>query len=709
MAHTTDFSGYRPLIEAFGDEVVTHSHLEDVALPHGAGTLALIRLDNGEQRRPSTLGPRSLVELGETLAGQIPRAESGEIVGLAVTGTGPHLAAGADLGAVNAIEDRSLGRMMAELGHQAYALLEDFPAPTFAFINGTALGGGLEIALAAHHRTVSDGAKGLGLPEIFLGLVPGWGGMHRLPRIAGPENAATVIFTNALAENRTLRGPAAHQLGLADVLLEAADFERQSLDFAARMIAGDEELARQVDEHRAHADDSETWHQALSAARRAVAAKTGDSAPAPLRALELFEEVPRRDRDAAVEAECEALADLMVTDEFADTVYAFLELVQKRAKHPAGVPEAAPREVTSVGVVGAGLMATQLALLFAERLQVPVALTDVDDARVSRGLERIRAELDRRVERGRLESAQAEALRGLITGSTDKSVYAGCDLIIEAVFEETSVKKQVFAELEEIVPAEAVLATNTSSLSVSAMAEDLRHPERVIGFHFFNPVAKMPLIEIARTPRTADEPIATAFALAARLGKSPVLTRDTTAFVVNRVLLRLMSEVQRAVDEGTDPETADTALRPLGLPMSTFDLLAMVGLPVAQHVTESLHASFGARFHVSANLQRLIDHGVTGIWAADADGGARRIPEETAALLEQGDTPRTAEQLLRDVEDALAEEISLMLDEGVVSSPKDIDLCMILGAGWPMHRGGITPHLDHIGASERVAGRRLHR
>ncbi|OSM44857.1 3-hydroxyacyl-CoA dehydrogenase NAD-binding domain-containing protein [Nesterenkonia sp. PF2B19] len=705
-AAQTDFSGYAELAEAFADEVRTHSRVEDVTLP-GGGTLALIRLDNDDARRPTTLGPNSLIEFGEAVASQLPRAESAEIAGLALIGKPGYLVAGADLGAVNTIESTELARQMAELGHQAYNLLEDFPVPTFAFINGTALGGGLEIALAAQWRTVSTDAKALSLPEAFLGLIPGWGGVYRLPRLIGPEAAAQVIFSNALANNRTLKGAAAYELGIADALFAADAFEQASVEFAARIIARDDDTLAGVRSHRDRDTSDAAWQRGIEAARRAVAAKTGDSAPAPQKALEVFIAGKDRDRDQDRVAECDALAELMVTDEFANTVYAFLELIQKRAKRPAGVPEVPPRQIGKVGIVGAGLMASQLAMVFAQHLQVPVVMTDIDETRVAKGLDFISSQVEKLQGKGKISAEQAAGLKGLVTGSTDKSVYADADFVIEAVFEEIGVKKQVFAELEEIVPAGTILATNTSSLSVTEMAADLRHPERVIGFHFFNPVAVMPLIEIARTPETTDEPIATAFALAAALRKTPVLTSDSAAFVVNRVLLRLMAEVQKAFDEGTDAATADQALRPIGLPMTPFTLLAMVGIPVAQHVTESLHAAFGERFHVSANLQRLIEAGVTEIWSTDEDGRAF-IKEQTLALMEFGETPRSGEQLLTDVQDALAEEIGLMLSEGVVSSPKDIDLCMILGAGWPMHRGGITPYLDQVGASERVNGRTFH-
>jgi 3-hydroxyacyl-CoA dehydrogenase len=238
------------------------------------------------------------------------------------------------------------------------------------------------------------------------------------------------------------------------------------------------------------------------------------------------------------------------------------------------------------------------------------------------------------------------------------------------------------------------------------MAEDLRHPERLVGFHFFNPVAVMPLVEIVRAPKTEDAVLATAFELAKGLKKTAVLVKDAPAFVVNRILLRLMGEVIAAFDEGTPAEVADTALRPMGLPMTPFTLSAMVGLPVAQHVQESLHNAFGDRFPVSQNLQKLIDNGVKSLWVPGPDGKPV-IPAETLAIMSFGNAPSTREEVLRRTQDALAEEIGLMLEEGVVAGPEDIDLCVILGAGWPMFLGGITPYLDRVGASERVNGKRF--
>lgn len=701
------FDRFEDLAALVPNEVITHSLVEDIVLPRNAGILALITLDNGlDHSRPTTLGPGTLIEFGRTLESLRARAASGEIAAVALTGKPYFLTAGADLSTVKTLKSAEHGRLMAELGHSAYNLLGSLGVPSFAFINGVALGGGLEIALAADFRTVSTGAHGIGLPEAFIGLVPGWGGVYRLPRLTGPRAAVKIMIENPLSNNRTLDGRTAHEYGVADALFEPADFLEQSIRWAADALNDSAEI---LDRRAALSryDDGE-WQAAAQAGRAFIEAKTSNAAPAPAMVMDLFEAAEHRTQAESAAAECEALTELMRTPQFHNTVYAFLDLVQKRAKRPAGAPDRSlARPVTRIGVVGAGLMASQLALLFARQLGVPVVLTDIDQSRVDRGVSWVHAETDKLLARKKLSQDRANRVKALVSGSVSKEVFADADFVIEAVFEELEVKKAVFAELERVVSPECVLATNTSSLSVAAMAEDLEHPERVVGFHFFNPVAAMPLLEIVKAPATADEVLATAFAVGKELRKNAVLVKDAPAFVVNRILGRMFGEITAVFDEGTDAATADGALRPMGLPMTPFRLLALVGLPVGQHVQESLHAAFGDRFYVSKNQQNLIDAGKKGLWEQD-DAGNDVVPESTLALLTRGDSPSSGEEVLRRTQDALADEIGRMLAEGVVAAPEDIDLCMILGAGWPMHLGGITPYLDQVGASGRVNGRTFH-
>ncbi|WP_404285591.1 3-hydroxyacyl-CoA dehydrogenase NAD-binding domain-containing protein [Glutamicibacter arilaitensis] len=701
---TQDFSAVAELMH---DETITHSFAKDVTLPSGK-TLVLLTLDNGlDHKKPTTLGPNGLLELRAALEKQAERAKAGEIHGLAITGKPYFLIAGADLSAVTRLSAPEQATAMATLGHQAYALLADLGVPTFAFTNGLALGGGLEIALACNYRTVSTTAGALGLPEAFLGLIPGWAGVYRLPRLIGPENALKVMVENPLNSNRTLSGPAAYKLGVADALFEPADFIERSVEFADGVLNGSIEVKRANSVDPKDPEVAQRWLEAADKAEQFVDAKLSGAAPAPYKVIEVFRKGLKLSQKESAELEIQALTELMATNQFKNTVYAFLDLVQKRGKRPAGAPDAKlARPVTKIGVVGAGLMASQLALLFVRKLNVPVVITDLDQSRIDKGLAYIHGEIDKLHAKGRMSQDAVNRTKALVSGSVTKDVFADADFIIEAVFEELNVKKQVFAEVEAVVSPECILATNTSSLSVTEMGRDLKHPERLVGFHFFNPVAVMPLLEIAATQWTNESTVATAFALGKNLRKTTVRTKDATAFVVNRVLLRLMSEVQAAFDEGTDVRTADTALTPMGLPMTPFTLLAMVGLPVAQHVNESLNASFGNRFAVSENLGKLIDAKVTTLWSKD-DNGQPILNPEAEALLSFGDKPSTKAEILIRVQDALAEEIGLLLSEGVVAEAADVDLCMITGAGWPMHLGGITPYLDQVGASERVNGKKF--
>jgi 3-hydroxyacyl-CoA dehydrogenase/enoyl-CoA hydratase/carnithine racemase len=690
--------------EALPDEVVTSAHVRDVQLPNDAGTLALITLDNGfDHTKPSTFGPRGLYSLEAALSDVASRAEKGEIVAVGLTGKPFIFAVGADLGMVKASRpgDREQARFMGELGHSVFRRLGELAVPTFAYVNGAAMGGGVEIALHCTYRTLSSGVPAVALPECFLGLVPGWGGTYLLPNLIGPQKALEIIIGNPLNNNKMINGVKAFEAGIGDALFEPADFLEQSLTWTSAVLRGEIVVSRpEIDRSQ------ESWEAAVAAAKAVADGKVNGAAPAPYRALDLVSLARTASRDEAFTAETEALADLALSEELRSGLYSF-DLVTKRAKRPAGAPDKSlARPVTTVGVVGAGLMASQLALLFVRQLKVPVIITDLDQARVDKGVGYVHAELDKLHQRGRLSQDGLNRLKALVRGSTDKADFSGADVVIEAVFEEMSVKKTVFAEVEAVVSDECVLLTNTSSLSVSEMAADLKHPERVVGFHFFNPVAVLPLLEIVRGTQTDDAALATAFALAKQIKKSAVLVKDAPAFVVNRLLTRFLGEVTASLDEGTDPYVADRALAPLGLPMSPFVLLQLVGPAIALHVSETLHGHYPDRFRTSENLRRLVEAGKPGIWSWGADGKPY-LDDETKALFQVGDQPQTEEELRRRALSAIAEEIGIMLDEGVVAGPQDIDLCMIMGAGWPFHLGGVTPYLDRSGIAEATVGHRF--
>ncbi|MGX5655805.1 3-hydroxyacyl-CoA dehydrogenase NAD-binding domain-containing protein, partial [Geodermatophilus nigrescens] len=680
----------------FEDEVVTRALVRYLRVPGLAGEIALVTLDNGhDHTRPSTFGPGGLASLDAALddiAAHTPAPAA-----IAVTGKPFVFAVGADLSGVPAVTSADQAREIAETGHRVFRRLKDAAVPTFAFVNGVALGGGLELALHCRYRTIASTAV-VAFPEVFLGLVPGWGGTQLLPDLIGIDPAVTVIVENALAQNKTTPAPKAAQLGIADVVLEPADFLERSLEWAVGVLNGE------VTVDRPEVDRS-AWDSAIERARAIVAARTRDASPGALRAVELLD-LARAGVDgeaftAGTAAEDAALTDLLMTDELRASLYSF-DLVNKRAKRPAGAPDKGlARKVGKVGVVGAGLMASQLALLFVRQLKVPVVLTDVDQARVDKGVAYVHGELEKLAQRGRLSADRLNQLRGLVTGSLSKDVFADADLVIEAVFEEMSVKQQVFAEVEAVVSPECVLATNTSALSVTEMASKLEHPERVVGLHFFNPVAVLPLLEVVRAEQTDDASLATAFAVGKALKKSCVLTADAPAFVVNRLLTRFLGEVTSAVEQGTPVAVADRALDPLGLPMSPFDLLTLVGPPVALHVAERMHEAFPDRFAVGEGLRKMVELGKSSVYSEPG------VVDPELEGIDAGDSPLTEEQVRERAVEALAEEIRLMLDEGVVTAVQDIDLCMLLGAGWPFWLGGISAYLDRAGVSEKVTGQRF--
>jgi 3-hydroxyacyl-CoA dehydrogenase/enoyl-CoA hydratase/carnithine racemase len=680
----------------FENEVVTRALVRYLRVPGLSGELALITLDNGhDHTRPSTFGPAGLASLDAAL--DEIGAHSPAPAAIGVTGKPFLFAVGADLSGVPSVTDAATAREIAESGHRVFRRLKDSAIPTFAFVNGAAMGGGLELALHCHYRTIATTSV-VAFPEVFLGLVPGWGGTQLLPNLIGIDPAVTVIVENALAQNKMLAAPKAATLGIADAVFEPADFLERSLEWAAGVVDGSVSVARPE-------VDPSAWDDAIARARAIVAGRTRNASPGALRAVELLDlarsGVEGDAFSTGTAAEDDALAELLMSDELRASLYSF-DLVNKRAKRPAGAPDRKlARKITKVGVVGAGLMASQLAMLFVRQLKVPVVLTDIDQARVDKGVAYVHGELDKLAQRGRLNQDKLNQLKGLVTGSLTKDVFADADLVIEAVFEEMSVKQQVFAEVEAVVSAECVLATNTSALSVTEMASKLEHPERVVGLHFFNPVAVLPLLEVVRAEQTDDATLATAFAVGKSLRKSCVLVADAPAFVVNRLLTRFLGEVTAAVEEGTPVAVADRALDPLGLPMTPFELLTLVGPPVALHVAERMHEAFPDRFSVGEGLKKMVELGKTSVYSEPG------VVDPELEGIDAGDSPLTESQVRERAEKALAEEIGLMLADGVVQGVQDIDLCMLLGAGWPFWLGGISAYLDRAGVSEAVTGSRF--
>jgi 3-hydroxyacyl-CoA dehydrogenase/enoyl-CoA hydratase/carnithine racemase len=582
-----------------------------------AGSIALVTIDNGEDYRvPTTLGRSAFASAVEV----IDELERGDWNAAVFTGKPFVFCVGADIDEFARIDDPREG---IRAGHSLFARIRALPFPTVAAINGACLGGGLELALHCDARTIAANVRHVGFPEVALSIIPGWGGTQLLPRLVGPETAARVIVLNPLRQNRLLAAAEAVELGIADLLIEPVEFVDESLAFAASL-----EIERS-------APDWSELETVLRKTRARIDDAVHGATRAPYAALDLIAGA----RDWTVEegyaAEEQAMAELLASPQAQASAYAFT-VVERRSKRPPNLPDAKPRAVQKVGIVGAGLMATQLATLFLRRLEVPVVLRDLEQSRVDDALASIRSEVK-------------PFLGTIVNGGTGWEQFEGCDLVLEAVFEELDVKREVLGQVREIAP-DAILATNTSSLSVEAMGAD-------VGLHFFNPVAVMPLVEIASTPATTDEQLATAWDVVKKLRKRGVLVGDAPGFVVNRLLTRMTTVLMDALASGNTVEEADEAILSLGMPMAPSVLREMVGPAVAQHVLETMHTAWPDRFPLTPL---------------------------------SGGEPRTLEEIRDQALAAVADEVQHLLAEGVVGDPADVDACLILGAGWPLFLGGVV-------------------
>lgn len=661
------------------------------------GRIALLTMDNGEDHtRPTTFGASALRSLHKALD-QVEADD--QLVGLLLTGKPFIFSAGADLTAFEGITSAAEAEEAGRGGHEAFARLQGLEIPTLAAINGACLGGGLEIALHCDYRTLSTAAQVVAFPEVFLSIFPAWGGTQLAPRIVGAHNAVETIVTNALNNNRTMRPREAFERGFADRFIDSATFLDDSLALLERLIAGDETIERDI-------DPFEGLEEALDNGRNMADGKTSGATEAPYVALELIEFAARGgDLEEGRRKEQEALARLLPANQAQASVYAF-DLVQNRVRKQPWKPDAEPRKIRQAAVIGAGLMGSQLGALHLLRLEVPLVMKDVDDEVLARCREHIENELDQRVQKGRLKEGKARFLKGLVTYTTSYEDVAGSDWVIEAVLERMDLKQEIFAELEKVLHEDAVLASNTSSLSIRDMALGLQHPERVVGFHFFNPVNLLPLVEVIRPDGVAEEAMATAFDVAKKLRRSAVQCRDEPAFIVNRLLTRFNGAAIASLRDGNDFGEIDTAIRNLGLPMGPFLLFGLVGLKVALHTAETLQAAFPDRFEVDDNLAAIVETGEISIY--DWSAGGEVFPSIRDAITVDPDaTPRTEEQIQRAALEAIADEARRMIDDGVVADGRDIDTALILGAGFPFFLGGICRHLDQIGLSDELFGRPL--
>ena len=562
-----------------------------------AGRIAVMTMDNGhDYTKPNVFGEGAL----RSLASALDELESqSDVKGMLLTGKQFIFAVGADTSEFEGIEPDTV-REAIRTGHQLFDRIRNLPYPTLAAINGACMGGGLEIALHCDYRTISTGATAIAFPEVFLSILPGWGGTQLTPRLIGGPKALEVIVTNALNNNKVLKPKQAFELGFGDRYIDSAGFLDDSRAFLEAIVAGEETVERNV-------DPAEGLDEALENTRAFVDGKVHGATQSPYKAIDAIEFAARGgDLDEGRQREIDAMTELLPARQAQAAIYAF-DLTQRRVKKQPWKPDAEPRKIRKMAVVGSGLMGAQIGTLFLQRYDVPLVMKDIDEGVLGKAREHIEGELDKRVQRGRMNQGKADFLKSLVTYTTDYAPVAGADFAIEAVLEKMGLKKQIFADLEEVLEDDAVLATNTSSLSVGEMAADLAHPERVVGFHFFNPISVMQFLEIVRPDSASDEAIATAFAVAKKIRKSAVQCADTPAFILNRMLTRFNGAGIEALRHGNDFAEIDEAYKQLGLPMGPFELFGFVGIKVAFHTAETLHDAFPSRFELDENFARVAE------------------------------------------------------------------------------------------------------
>lgn len=628
---------------------------------------------------------------------------------------------GADVGMLARVETAAAGAELARTGQKVMRRLETFRVPIVAAIHGACLGGGLEIALACRGRVGSDDAKTkLGQPEVQLGLIPGAGGTQRLPRLVGLEAALDLILTGKTIPARKARSlwlldEVVPRSILVDVALERArSLAREKPAGLAARIRG---AIGEIDMEHLRAlllEDNPIGRKLLfSQARKGTLEQTHGNYPAPLRALEAIETGVARGLEKGFEAEAVAFGELLVGAESRRLVELFFAQNEVKKDRGTDDPAARARPIRKVGVLGAGLMGSGIATVTAAEAGLPVRMKDKDDPTVRAGLRSIRETLDDRVRRKRISERERDRVMALVRPTTDYSGFRRADVVIEAVFEDIEVKRRVLREVEEHAGAGVIFASNTSSLPIHRIAEGSRHPETVIGMHYFSPVQKMPLLEVIVTDRTAAAVTATCVELGKRQGKTVIVVRDGAGFYTSRILGPYGNEAAHLVTEGVPIEAIDRALVEFGFPVGPVKLLDEVGIDVASKVAHILHEAFGERMTPPPGLEKLVEDkrlgrkNGRGFYVYEAKGGAakgeRVVDESVYKLL--GVKPKTKvegkEIALRCVLQ-MVNEAARCYGEGILRSARDGDLGAVMGLGFPPFRGGPFRWADDRGAAEIV-------
>lgn len=531
----------------------------------------------------------------------------------------------------------------AKAGQEVFNKLSKLKPPAIAVLNGVALGGGLELALACRYRVAGFSEKiQLGLPEVRLGVIPGFGGTVRLPKIVGLRQALTMI-----PAGRIVSAKEALKIGLVDKLFP----DNILLEEAFKFLKNPDPRSARVPRRKKPTKGILPKWLICRIARKKTLEKTKGFYPAPLRAIEVIAK-------GSLEYEAQVFGQLVITETAKNLIHVFF--LSEKYKHiDWGVGDVKPIHISKCGVVGAGVMGGGIAHLLTSH-NIPVRMKDINLSAIGKGLETARKTYNYPLKIRKIKPHEVDLKIGLISGTTSYTGFGNTDIVIEAVVEDMKIKENVFTELSKVVSPKTILATNTSSLSVTRMAKVSTNPERVIGMHFFNPVDRMPLVEVIITKYTSKETIASVINLARQLGKTVIVVKDKAGFLVNRILLPYINEGSKLLMEGNPKEHIDNTMRKFGMPMGPLELADMIGINICYKVGKILEEAFGPRMAVTPISKEI--------------KASKKDPEEA---------------IQKRLMDRMVNEAELILKEGIVDDPDTIDIGMIFGTGFPPFRGGL--------------------
>jgi 3-hydroxyacyl-CoA dehydrogenase / enoyl-CoA hydratase / 3-hydroxybutyryl-CoA epimerase len=650
---------------------------------------------------------------------------AGEIHALVLRSGKPgNFIAGADIDLIQAAKTVEEAMALSFASHPLFNAWEDLPFPTIAAIHGAALGGGCELALASSAIIMSsDSAAKIGLPEVLLGLLPGAGGCVRLPRRVGIATALDMILTG-----KNLNGERAYKAGLIDAVLPKESFDDATLGWtvtnlsalqAGKRIAKEPKLGGTGGALGSFMEKTPMGRAIMfKKAREGVLSKTRGKYPAPLEAIDVIRAVgghygPKvrgAARDRALKREAEGFGKVASTDVSKNLIRLFF--LTEGVKKSKGLPPGKNVETAKISqgaVLGAGVMGGGIAQLFAEK-GVPIRMKDLNPQALALGVTAASRIFKKQLQRRRINSRQYVQKLNLISPSLDFSGFQSVGLVVEAIIEKMDVKKKVLAELEGHVTDDCVIASNTSSLSITEMQSVMKKPERFAGMHFFNPVSQMPLVEVIRGAKSSDEAVSSIYEFSKRLGKTPIVVKDAPGFLVNRLLMPYLNEATWLLTDGVPIDEMDSVLLDFGMPMGPMELIDEVGIDVGEKVAHILHDAFGGRMQPSPHHNKMVASGrlgkknSKGLYVYDAQGKNKKLESEIYEIL--GVTPSrdsiSREEILDRCILPMINEATRCLEEGVVATPSEVDLGMIMGTGFPPFRGGLLRYADTLGAKEIV-------